>query len=119
MILGVTILAICMVCAIYQVYTSPEADHWRAYSKLPVVTVNATVVSTARRRLSRSSSREPRGGEYYYFATFRLDDGEELELSLILHEGHYRKLKGGERGCLSYRGNRYLGFEKWDNQFDK
>lgn len=104
-----------MVFSVYRLLRSKEAEQWRADNNAPQKTVNATVVSKRRilenfRKRSHLSL-EPRSDPHYY-ATFRLDNGDEIELSLILHQGHYRTLEPGDRGSLTYQGKRYIGFEK-------
>lgn len=100
------------VYAVYALLHSKAADQWRADSAAPVQTVSATVVSTDRRKERFSNGRY--GDDYYYYATFRLNTGEEMELSLILHQGDYRKLTPGDYGQLTYQGQRYVSFARWD-----
>ncbi|MBR7175202.1 MAG: DUF2500 domain-containing protein [Clostridia bacterium] len=45
-----------------------------------------------------------------YFATFELEDGRRLELSV--NDSEYSMLAEGDQGRLSFQGTRYLGFER-------
>ena len=45
-----------------------------------------------------------------YFATFELEDGKRLELSL--KDAEFSMLAEGDQGQLSFQGTRYLGFER-------
>ena len=45
-----------------------------------------------------------------YYATFEVESGDRMELSLSGHE--YGLLAEGDRGRLSFQGTRYLGFER-------
>ena len=93
---------------------------WLKNNRSPQVTTEARVVTkrmkvsghggtAATRNISAmntvSSSTYTR-----YFATFELENGSRLELSVKEHE--YGMLAEGGRGRLSYQGTRYLGFER-------
>ena len=45
-----------------------------------------------------------------YFATFEMDNGKRVELSV--KDSEYGMLAENDRGCLSFQGTRYLGFER-------
>ena len=45
-----------------------------------------------------------------WYVTFRLDSGEELELQVP--GDACAELSEGDRGMLSFQGNRFLGFER-------
>lgn len=45
-----------------------------------------------------------------YFVTFELENGKRLELGV--KDPEYGMLAEGDRGCLSWQGTRYLGFER-------
>ena len=45
-----------------------------------------------------------------YFVTFELENGRRLELGV--KDPEYGMLAEGDRGCLSWQGTRYLGFER-------
>ena len=47
-------------------------------------------------------------GKKLYTAVFRLDSGETLEFTIS--EPEFKELKEGDRGHLTYREKRYLGF---------
>ncbi len=45
-----------------------------------------------------------------YFATFEMENGKRLELSV--KDSEYGMLAESDRGRLSFQGSRYLGFER-------
>ena len=45
-----------------------------------------------------------------YFATFEMENGKRLELSV--NDSEYGMLAENDRGHLSFQGTRYLGFER-------
>ncbi len=45
-----------------------------------------------------------------YFVMFELENGKRLELGV--KDPEYGILAEGDRGCLSWQGTRYLGFER-------
>jgi len=45
-----------------------------------------------------------------YFATFEMENGERLELSV--NDSEYGLLAENDRGRLTFQGTRYLGFER-------
>lgn len=85
----------------------------------PILTVSASVIS---KREHTSSSRQFVAGDitgahgYHdtfstsYTAVFETDSGEMLKLDVTGEE--YGRLLEGERGLLSFKGSRFLDFEK-------
>ena len=77
----------------------------------PRLTVEATVVA---KRQSFSSHRS--GGEMHsststrYFATFQVESGDRMELSMPGEA--FGMLAEGDRGKLSFQGTRFLGFAR-------
>ncbi len=77
----------------------------RQNNHAPRLTVPATVVA---KRDHRSHNREHVHTAYY--VTFQFESGDRLEL--ILSGSEYGLLCEGDRGRLTFRGTRYLGFER-------
>lgn len=86
---------------------------WNKNNRAPRLTVPATVVAK-REGISRHRQKGT-GGLYYYhtttthYATFQVDSGDRVELCVGQDFG---LLVEGDRGMLSFRGTRYLGFAR-------
>jgi len=74
----------------------------------PVLTVSATIVAMRR----KTHHHHHKHGHHYshsYHITFEVENGERIELRVKRHE--YNEMSVGDRGMLTYQGNRYKGFE--------
>ncbi|HIT33526.1 MAG TPA: DUF2500 domain-containing protein [Candidatus Faecousia intestinigallinarum] len=83
---------------------------WNKNNHAPKLTVDATVV-TKRMQVSRHHhTNEMHSHSTTYFATFQVESGDRIELSVRGDE--YGLLVEGDRGKLTFQGTRYLGFER-------
>ena len=94
---------------------------WIRNNRSPVQTVAARVVSK-RMKVTGYGSRVMPGHvsamhmngtssmHTRYFATFEMENGERVELSV--NDAEYGMLAESDSGRLSFQGNRYLGFER-------
>ena len=82
------------------------ARTWHRNNQSPVLTVEASVV-TKRQRVSRHQNHH---ATTYYYATFQVESGDRMELSVTGKE--YGLLAEGDRGKLTFQGMRYLGFDR-------
>lgn len=77
-------------------------------------TVAATVAGkrehVSRQAYCRTCAVQPSEMVTSFYVTFRLESGDELELQVP--EQEFGDLAEGIRGVLSFRGSRYLGFER-------
>lgn len=85
---------------------------WNKNNHSPKLVVDVVVVSK-RTQISHGSSGEM--GEMStrttrYFATFQVESGDRIELSLSGSE--YGRMAEGDRGRLTFQGTRYLNFER-------
>ena len=92
---------------------------WIKNNRSPVQTVNARVVA---KRMKVSGHGHAMAGHAAamqgldsstctrYFATFEMENGKRLELSV--KDSEYGMLAEGDRGRFSFQGTRYLGFEQ-------
>lgn len=83
---------------------------WSKNNASPRLTVDATVVT---KRTASSSHRSQHGHRHYhtyYYATFQVESGDRMELSVTGEE--YGMLVEGDVGKLTFQGTRYLGFER-------
>ena len=88
---------------------------WSRNNQSPRLTVEALVVA---KRQSLCRQPHPAAGDYgrnggystNYYATFQVESGDRMELSLPGRE--YGLLAEGDRGRLSFQGSRFLGFER-------
>lgn len=83
----------------------------RKNDRAPLVTVSATVVAK-RTHYSESSHRRSihHGGHTFYYVTFQLESGDRTEFNIYGEE--YGLLVEGDCGKLTFRGTRYLSFER-------
>lgn len=88
-----------------------NVGQWRRNNRSPVLTVWARIAAK-RTNISRHHS----GGSMHhhtstrYYATFEVESGDRMELSLSGQE--YGLLAEGDQGTLTFQGTRYLGFER-------
>ncbi len=75
----------------------------------PVLTGQATVVDM-RRKTHHHHSNGHHHHSHSYHITFEKEDGEELELKVKRYA--YNELSIGDRGVLTHKGTRYMGFER-------
>lgn len=97
---------ICLCFVIFLIYTALS-------SRGRTLTGPATVAS---RRVEHScfSGGKYSGQNWNYLVTFRLTDGEEIEL--YAGESEYRQLKEGLHGQLCWHRNNFVSFDFDDNQ---
>lgn len=83
----------------------------RKNDRSPRITVPASVVAK-RTQFSASSRRREmyHTGRTFYFATFQLESGDRMELSLQGEE--YGLLVEGDQGKLTFQGTRFLSFDR-------
>lgn len=86
---------------------------WNKNNHAPRLTVPATVVSK-RTQVSHHHNGTVETAQMHsythYYATFQVESGDRMELSLDGRE--YGMLAQGDRGRLSFQGTRYLGFQR-------
>lgn len=84
-------------------------SEWSENNKQPKLTVIAKVVT------KRSSTRRDDDHNHTsYYATFEVESGDRLEISMSGRE--YGMLAEGDVGNLHFQGTRYLGFERMNFQ---
>ena len=81
------------------------AREWHRNNQSPVLTVSAVII-TKRQKYTHHEN----GSSTRYYATFEVESGDRMELSLSGPE--YGLLAEGDRGQLTFQGTRYLGFER-------
>jgi len=89
-----------------------SGKQWHRNNNSPRLTVDAKVLAK-RHDVSRRRS----AGEHHhyrtvntYYVTFEVESGDRMELQLQGHE--YGLLIEGDKGKLTFKGTRYLGFER-------
>lgn len=86
---------------------------WSKNNRSPRLTVEALVTA---KRTSVTGHHHHGGGTGHtthsttYYATFEVESGDRMELQLSGQD--YGLLAEGDRGCLTFQGTRYLGFER-------
>lgn len=111
---GLFFLIFFIVLVIFAVTAIRGLLEWNKNNHSPRITVSATIVSK-RMRVSRHhraghSNHMHHYSSTYYYATFQVESGDRMELSLSGSE--YGLLAEGDKGTLSFQGTRYLGFER-------
>lgn len=89
-------------------------SQWNKNNHSPRLTVPATIV-TKRTNVSRHRHSGANGHHHHttsttYYVTFQVESGDRMELHVAGHE--YGLLVEGDKGNLTFRGTRYLGFER-------
>lgn len=84
---------------------------WHRNNRAPRLNVGAKVVAK-RTSVSRHASNVHGGASTRYFATFQVESGDRIELSLSGEE--YGLLAEGDVGILTFQGSRYVAFERQD-----
>ena len=82
---------------------------WNKDNRSPRLTVPATVVAK-REDYRRRRNENHTSHKTDYYATFQVESGDRMGLSLQGHE--YGLLLEGDRGNLTFQGSRFLGFER-------
>ncbi|MCR5584620.1 MAG: DUF2500 domain-containing protein [Lachnospiraceae bacterium] len=89
---------------------------WSHNNRSPLLTVKAKVVG---KRVNTRVSRGMHGADssmhststfHTYYVTFQVDSGDRMEL--MVPENEYGYLIEGDRGDLSFKGTRFMGFER-------
>ena len=85
---------------------------WHKNNHSPRLTVPATVVAkrTSVTHFQGGSNGAQHHASTTYYATFQVESGDRMELSLSGQE--YGLLAEGDTGKLSFQGTRFLGFER-------
>ena len=88
---------------------------WHRNNKSPQLTVNASVVDKRTRVSSTDNGSQLNGHTHfsnttYYYVTFEMESGDRMELPVTGED--YGMLVAGDRGKLTFKGTRYLGFER-------
>lgn len=90
------------------------ASQWHRNNQSPVLTVEARVVvkrTDVSRHHSGDSMNHMHHSTTWYYATFEVESGDRMELSVTGQE--YGLLAEGDQGKLTFQGTRYLGFERY------
>lgn len=91
-------------------------SQWNSNNHSPVLTVNAMVVTKRQnvthhhRNHGAMDTMNGYSTSTSYYATFQVESGDRMELSLSGKE--YGLLAEGDVGRLTFQGTRYLGFER-------
>ena len=80
---------------------------WHKNNQSPRLTVNAVLVS---KRQDVSGGHGNTSAHTWYYATFQVESGDRMELSLSGKE--YGMLAEGDCGRLCFQGTRFLGFDR-------
>ena len=89
-------------------------SQWNKNNHSPRLTVPATIVAK-RTNVSRHHHGGTNGHHHHttsttYYVTFQVESGDRMELHVAGHE--YGLLVESDKGNLTFRGTRYLGFER-------
>jgi len=98
-----------LVIGIFIVTFARTIGQWHKNNNSPQLTVDAVVVSK-RAHVSHHHHDSHVHHSTGYFVTFQVDSGDRMELQMAGSE--YGLLLEGDRGRLTFRGTRYIGFER-------
>lgn len=108
------ILAFVLVIGMFLVFAVKGIAQWNQNNHSPRLTVPAVIV--AKRTNVTRHHHSGAGGHHHhhtstsYYVTFQFGGGDRMEL--LVSGSEYGMLIEGDQGDLSFRGTRYLGFER-------
>ena len=88
---------------------------WLKDKKSPLIVTYASVADKRTQKHCRRTKNSSGSGTVthsfsLYYITFQLEGGDCIEL--LTNSKTYNKLKTGQHGKLTFKGSKYLGFEK-------
>lgn len=83
---------------------------WGKNNASPRLTVEATVVAKRTNVTHHHHTDMPSSTATQYYATFQVESGDRMELSLSGRE--YGMMVEGDKGKLTFQGTRFLSFER-------
>lgn len=107
-------LAFFLVIGMFLVFAVKGIAQWNQNNHSPRLTVPAAIV--AKRTNVTRHHHGGAGGHHHhhtstsYYVTFQFGGGDRMEL--LVSGSEYGMLMEGDQGDLSFRGTRYLGFER-------
>lgn len=107
-------LVFVLVIGMFLVFAVKGIVQWNQNNHSPRLTVPATIV--AKRANVTRHHHGGAGGHHHhhtstsYYVTFQFGGGDRMEL--LVSGAEYGMLMEGDQGDLSFRGTRYLGFER-------
>lgn len=107
-------LAFVLVIGMFLVFAVKGIAQWNQNNHSPRLTVPAAIV--AKRANVTRHHHGGAGGHHHhhtstsYYVTFQFGGGDRMEL--LVSGAEYGMLMEGDQGDLSFRGTRYLGFER-------
>lgn len=107
-------LVFVLVLGMFLVFAVKGIAQWNQNNHSPRLTVPATIV--AKRTNVTRHHHGGAGGHHHhhtstsYYVTFQFGGGDRMEL--LVSGSEYGMLMEGDQGDLSFRGTRYLGFER-------
>lgn len=108
------ILVFVLVLGMFLVFAVKGIAQWNQNNHSPRLTVPAAIV--AKRTNVTRHHHGGAGGHHHhhtstsYYVTFQFGGGDRMEL--LVSGAEYGMLMEGDQGDLSFRGTRYLGFER-------
>lgn len=107
-------LAFVLVIGMFLVFAVKGIAQWNQNNHSPRLTVPAAIV-TKRTNVTRHHHGGAGGHHHHhtstsYYVTFQFGGGDRMEL--LVSGAEYGMLMEGDQGDLSFRGTRYLGFER-------
>lgn len=111
-------IAFALIVGTFIVLAVRGIGRWNRNNRSPRLRVSATVVTKRMDVVRRGGHAGAHAGMHgahghtstRYYATFEVESGDRMELCVDGEE--YGMLVEGDRGTLSFQGDRYLGFER-------
>lgn len=113
-ILVMAIFVVVLVIIIYRLVQS--AQQWKKNNDSPVLTVEAKVtgkrtdVSHYHHANMSNNTMDMGYSSTYYYVTFEVSSGDRIEFHVA--DTEYGLLSEGDKGSLTFKGTRYLSFER-------
>lgn len=101
-------LVFLLVIGVFVVVLVKSISQWSKNNNSPVLTVEATVVT--KRTAYRHGAGDHSMGHTHYYATFQVESGDRMELSIP--HGEFGYLVEGDKGKLTFQGTRFHSFKR-------
>lgn len=102
-------VAFVLILGIVLLSMGKEVWRWGRNNAEPLLTVHSRITSR-RVKVSQSDSSSAGAAQSLYYVTFEVESGDRLEFKVNGEE--YGMCAEGDEGRLSFKGTRYIGFER-------
>ena len=105
------ILTFVMVILVFVIIFGRIFTQWRSNNKSPRLSVEAKIIAKRTHIGGSIRSASVHASAYTsYYATFEVESGDRMELSIPINE--FGLLIEGDNGILTFQGSRYISFDR-------